>query len=67
MGERLKNFPCKEKDIEVCSTMSETKTAFAERAIQSLKHIKYRFIKDHGEKFVPKLQQFVSPLNCRKN
>ena len=32
--------------------MSETKAAFAERAIQSLKHIIYRYIGDHGEKFV---------------
>ena len=47
--------------------MSETKAAFAERAIQSLKHKIYRYIEDHGEKFVPKLQQFVSTLNCRKN
>ena len=30
---------CKEKDIEVYSTMSETKAAFAGRAIQSLKNI----------------------------
>ena len=47
--------------------MSETKAAFAEGAVQSLKHIIYRYIEDHGEKFVPKLQQFVSTLNCRKN
>ena len=47
--------------------MSETKAAFAERAIQSLKHIIYRYIEDHGENFVLKLQQFVSTLNCRKN
>ena len=39
-GGTLKKF-CKEKDIEVYSTMSETKAAFAERAIQSLKHIIY--------------------------
>ena len=58
---------CKKKDIEVYSTMSETKAAFAERAIQSLEHIIYRYIEDHGEKFVSKLQQFVSTLNCRKN
>ena len=58
---------CKEKDIEVYLTMSETKAAIAERAIQSLKHILYCHIEDHGEKFVPKLQQFVSTLNCRKN
>ena len=58
---------CKEKDIEVYSTMSEIKAAFAERAIQFLKHIICRYIEDHGEKIVPKLQQFVSTLNCRKN
>ena len=47
--------------------MSETKAAFAERAIQSLKHLIYRYIEDHDEKFVPKLQQLVSTLNCRKS
>ena len=65
-GGTFKNF-CKEKDIEVYSSMSETKAAFAERAIQSFKHIIYRYIEDHGENFVPKLQQIVSTLNCRKN
>ena len=47
--------------------MSETKAAFAERAIQSLKHKIYRCIEDHGEKFIHKLQQFVSTMNCRVN
>ena len=47
--------------------MSETKAAFAEREMLSLKHLIYRYIENHGEKFVPKLQQFVSTLNCRKN
>ena len=47
--------------------MSERKAAFAERAIQSLKHITYCYIEDHGEKCFPKLQQFGSTLNCRKN
>ena len=65
-GGSYKSF-CKEKDIEVYSKMSETKAAFAFRAIQSIKHIIYRYIEDHGEKLVPKLQQFVSTLNCRKN
>ena len=65
-GGTFKKF-CKEKDIVVYSTMSETKAAFAERAIQSLKHIIYRYIEDHGEKFIPELQQFFSTLNCRKN
>ena len=58
---------CEEKDIEVYSTMSETKAAFADRAIQSLKHIIYPYIEDHGGKIVPKLKQFVSTLNCRKD
>ena len=47
--------------------MSETKAAFAERAIQSLKHALYRYIEEHGKKFVPNLQLLVSILNCRKN
>ena len=55
---------CEKKDIEVYSTTSETKAAFAERAIQSVKHIIYRYIEDNAAKFVLKLQQFVSILNC---
>ena len=51
-GETIKKF-CKEKDIEVYSTMSETKAKFAERAFQFLKHIIYRYIEDHGENFSP--------------
>ena len=47
--------------------MSETKAAFAERAIQPLKHIIYRYIEDHGEKFIHKLPQFLSTMNCRIN
>ena len=50
MGELLKKGE-KEKDIEVYSTMSETKAAFAERAIQSVKHIVCCYIEDHGESF----------------
>ena len=65
-GGIFKKF-CKEKSIEVYSTMSETKAAFAERAIQSLKHIIYGYIEDHGEKFINKLPQFVSTMNCRIN
>ena len=44
---------CNEKDIEIHSTMSETKAAIAESAIQSLEHIINRYIGDHGEKFIP--------------
>ena len=65
-GGTFKKF-CKEKSIEVYSTMSETKAAFAERAIQSLKDNIYRYIEDHGEKLINKLSQFVSTMNCRIN
>ena len=58
---------CKEEDIETYSTMSETKAAFAEKVIQSLKHKVYRYTENHGEKFIHKLPRFVSPLNCRIN
>ena len=58
---------CQEKNIEVYSPTSETKAAVAERAIQSLKHIIYRCIEDHGKIFVPKMQHYVSTLICRKN
>ena len=66
MGELSKKL-CWEKNIENYSTKSETKGAFAERAIQSLKHIIYRYKEDHGEKFIYTLPQFVSKMNCRIN
>ena len=54
------NCFCQEKDIEVFSTLSKTEAEFAERAIQSSKHIINRYRKDYGKKIVPKLQIFVS-------
>ena len=65
-GGTFKKF-CKEKNIEVYSLMCKTEAAFAKRAIQSLKHLIYRYIEDHGEKFIHKLPQFVSTMNCRIN
>ena len=47
--------------------MSETKAAFAERAIQSLKKILYRYMEDNGYKYIHKLTQFVTTLNSRRN
>ena len=44
--------------------MSETKAAFAEGTIQSLKHNIYRYIENHTEKFINKLPQFVSTMKC---
>ena len=47
--------------------MSETKAAFAERTIRSLKNILYRHMEDNGYKYIHKLSQFVTTLNSRRN
>ena len=47
--------------------MSETKGAFAERAIRSLKNILYRYMEDNGYKYIHTLTQFVTTLISRKN
>ena len=58
---------CKAEGIQVYSTMSETKAAFAERTIRSLKNILYRYMEDNGYKFIHKLTQFITALNSRRN
>ena len=58
---------CKAEGIQIYSTMSETKAAFAERTIRSLKNILYRFMEDNGYKYIHKLTQFVTTLNSRRN
>ena len=47
--------------------MSETKAAFAERTIQSLKNILYRYMEDIGYKCIHKLNHFVTTLKSRRN
>ena len=47
--------------------MSETKAAFAEGTIRSLKNILYRYIEDYGYKYIHKVSPFVTTLNSRKN
>ena len=47
--------------------MSETKAAYAERAIRSLKNIIYRFIEENGYKYIHKLNNFVSTVKTRSN
>ena len=39
---------CSAEGIEIYSTMSETKAAFAEPTIRSLKNILYRYMEDYG-------------------
>ena len=58
---------CKAEGIQLYSTMSETKAAFAERTIRSLKNILYRYMEDYGDKYIHKLTQFVTTLKFRRN
>ena len=46
--------------------MSETKAAFAERTIRSLKNIFHRYMEDNRYKYIHKLTQFVTTVNLRK-
>ena len=54
---------CSAEVIQVYSTMSETKAAFAERTIGLLKNIHYRYMEDYGYKYIHKLRQFIATLN----
>ena len=47
--------------------MNETKAAFAERTIRSLKNILYRYMEDFGYKYIHKLPQFITTLISRTN
>ena len=58
---------CAAEGLHVYSTMSETKAAFAERTIRSLKNILYRYMEDFGYKYIHKLPQFITTLNSRRN
>ena len=50
---------CKAEGKQIHFTVSETKAAFAERAMWSLKNIQYRYM-DYGYKYLHKLSKFVS-------
>ena len=53
--------------IQVYSTMSETKAAFAEPTIRSLKNFLYRYMEDFVYKYIHKLSLFINTLNSRRN
>ena len=57
---------CKAEGIQIYSTRSETKAAFAERTIRSLENILYCYMEDNGYKYIHKLTQFVATLNSRR-
>ena len=63
--ETLKNI-CKAEGIQIYSIMKETKAAFAERTIRSLKNMLYRYMEDNGYKYIHKLTQFATTLNSRR-
>ena len=58
---------CKAEGKQIYSTMSETKAAFTERTIRSLKNILCRYMEDNGYKYIHKLTRFVTTINSRRN
>ena len=58
---------CSGEGMHVYSTMSETRAAFAERTIRSLKNIFYRYMEDYGYKYIHKLPQFNTTSNSTRN
>ena len=58
---------CAAEGIQVYSTMSETKAAFAEPTIRPLKNTLYRYMEDFGYKYIHKLPQFITTLKSRRN
>ena len=58
---------CKAEGIQIYSSRSETKAAFAERTIRSLKNILFCYMEDNGYKYIHKLTQFVTTVNSRRN
>ena len=58
---------CAAEGIQVYSTLSETKAAFAERTIRSLKNILYRYMGNFGHNCLHKLPQFITTLISRRN
>ena len=58
---------CKAEAKQIYSTTSETRAAFDERTIRSLKNVLYRYMEDNGYKYIHKLTQFVTTLISRRN
>ena len=58
---------CKAEEIQFYFTMIETKAAFAERTLRSLRNILHRYMEDYGSKYIHKSSQIVTTLNFKKN
>ena len=64
-GAFLKFFAA--EGIQVYSTMGETRAAFAERTIRSLKKILYRHMEDFEYEYIHKLPQFITTSSSRRS
>ena len=58
---------CSGEGKKIYSTISETKAAFPERAVRSLKNILYRYMEDYGYRYIHKLPQFIATMNSGNN
>ena len=59
---------CEKKGIDLYTTENETKSAFAERNIQSLKNIIYKYLEEKWTwTYIKDLPQFVNSINSRVN
>ena len=58
---------CKAEGTQLYSTMREIKAAFAERTIQSLKVILYRYMEGNEYKYIHEVTHFVTTLNSWRN
>ena len=57
----------KAEGIQSYSTRNETKAAFAERTIRSLKNKLNRYMEDKGDKYIHQMTQFVTTLNSQRS
>ena len=58
---------CAAEGIQVYSTMSENKAAFAERTKRSFENLLHRYMEDYRYKCIHKLPQFITTLISRRN
>ena len=59
---------CEKKGINLYTTESETKSAFAERNIRSLKNIIYKYLEEKWTwTYIEDLPKFVNTINSRVN
>ena len=59
---------CEKKEIHLYTTENETKSAFAERNIRSLKNIILKYLEENwASTYIKELPQFVNTINSRVN